>query len=807
VFDVGPEVESDVELLADGSDVAVDTYGSHDATDDASDAHPALEGTEAATFEVRPGVEVVTVFGATPSVPLTLYDAGGAKRLSVIADTYGQAHFAYLPKTYATIDPTTALAADFAQDGTTVPPGGPYVIRDDTQTPPRASRPFRVLAIADTPYTALYDRQVLEGVPFGLLGVPDDVDPQDGLHYIEMRDGVLLSAMVRLPDPGLWGEGPYPTVVEYSGYAPSSPEGPSTASRIATLLGYASVGVNMRGSGCSGGVFDVFSPAQQADGYDLVEAIARQPWVKGHKVALVGLSYPGISQLYVAATAPPSLAAITPMSVMADSWQQLRPGGIYNDGFTRQWLAQRDAEAAPDGQSWTEIRIAWGDARCAEHQLLRNQNMKFEALFKALEFFPDTAVARSLPRLVPKITVPVYLSGGFQDEQTGPQFADMLDRFVGSPLRRFVLYNGRHPDGFAPGQVSRWWEFLELYLADRVPRLPGWMRELGAAEFSREFDSEGLTFEADRFAAFDDDDPEGVRAAYEAETEVRVLFEVGGDETQPGAPAPRFISNFEQWPPRETKTTTYFIDYDSLTPTPSSAGGVDAWRHDPEAGGRTFFGPRGYELMRRLWDLDWSRFGDGHSLSYITAPLDEDLILVGPGYAELWISSDAADVTVQVSLSEVRPDGLEVLVTSGWLRPGHRALDDTLSHGNYMTYTYRREDFRPLAPQETVHTRVPLPSVAHVLRAGSRLQMTVSTPGRNQGTWEFEAPDYGGTTPSHRLTWGGSAPSALHLTTLDPATASAQQIRAEMPRSLAACPGLRGQPCRAYAPTQNRPAP
>ena len=46
--------------------------------------------------------------------------------------------------------------------------------------------------------------------------------------------------------------------------------------------------------------------------YDVVEVVARQDWVLHGQVGMVGLSYPGISQLYVASTAPPSLAAVVP---------------------------------------------------------------------------------------------------------------------------------------------------------------------------------------------------------------------------------------------------------------------------------------------------------------------------------------------------------------------------------------------------------------------------------------------------------------------------------------------------------------
>jgi hypothetical protein len=38
-------------------------------------------------------------------------------------------------------------------------------------------------------------------------------------------------------------------VVEYSGYDPSNPGATQPASRIAQLLGFATVGVNLRGTG------------------------------------------------------------------------------------------------------------------------------------------------------------------------------------------------------------------------------------------------------------------------------------------------------------------------------------------------------------------------------------------------------------------------------------------------------------------------------------------------------------------------------------------------------------------------------
>ena len=151
---------------------------------------------------------------------------------------------------------------------------------------------------------------------------------------------------MRLPGPP--DAGPYPTVVEYSGYDPANPDGNQAAMRLAQILGYATVGVNMRGTGCSGGAWDYFEPLQALDGYDAIEVIAAQPWVAHGRVGMVGISYSGITQLFVAATRPPHLAAITPLSVIADTYRGvLYPGGILNTGFAVPWAEDRQSDARP----------------------------------------------------------------------------------------------------------------------------------------------------------------------------------------------------------------------------------------------------------------------------------------------------------------------------------------------------------------------------------------------------------------------------------------------------------------------------
>ena len=87
-------------------------------------------------------------------------------------------------------------------------------------------------------------------------------DPQERLRLPDHARRHEARDQRAPPEPA---PGPYPTLVEYSGYGYANPDGAQSAiSPIANLLGYAVVDVNMRGTGCSGGAFDYFEPLQGA---------------------------------------------------------------------------------------------------------------------------------------------------------------------------------------------------------------------------------------------------------------------------------------------------------------------------------------------------------------------------------------------------------------------------------------------------------------------------------------------------------------------------------------------------------------
>ncbi|HQF94801.1 MAG TPA: CocE/NonD family hydrolase [Microthrixaceae bacterium] len=727
------------------------------------------------TLRLQPGVETLTITGAEPGTALRV-DRGDTPLVTVVADGAGNAHVAFVPTEHGRIE-TAEQWAEVLSTGELLAPG-PYTVVD-VATGERHG-PVTVLAVGDVPDESLYDQELAEG--FG---------------YLEVRDGVTLSIMVRFPNEDLYGPAPWPTVIEYSGYGPSNPDAPQPGTLLANLLGFAVVGVNMRGTGCSGGVFDVFSPAQAADGYDVVETVARQPWVLDRRVGMVGLSYPGISQLYVAATQPPSLAAITPLSVIDDLWRQQWPGGTYNSGFTRSWLAARDAETKVGGQAWDQARIDAGDAQAAANQAIRSQNFDFERFGRAIDNFRPTLEARRVESVLDRIDVPVYLTGAWQDEQTGSRFALMLDRFHNAPHVQFTLFNGHHPDGYSPMVILRWFEFLSFHVGRRVPVVPELIRMFAPMQFAEVF---GVVqeLEADRYGDLVDDF-DAAFARFTSEPPVRIMFESGAGTDTPGATGARYEVLTTEFPPPGTVARRWWFGSDgTLGDEASAEEGFVAYTDDLDAGEHC------YAIIESLQDftrptvpLDWTWFEDEHVVRFETEPLTDQVTVAGQGHVHLWLRPGTEDTSVQVTLTEIRPDGMEVRVQSGWHRPVHRVEDPTRSDDLRVDYTFTPDDREPLVPGELIGFRVPFMPLAHVFRAGSRIRVGVSTPGRDMPLWCYDNPVTEGAV--HEVGVGGTAASSLVLPVWDdPAHLLAPEHEAHPPAD-----ALRGQPARRARPVAN----
>src|SRR5262249_10836658 len=108
--------------------------------------------------------------------------------------------------------------------------------------------------------------------------------------------------------------------------------------------------------------------------------------------------------------------------------------------------------------------------------------------------------------------------------------------------------------------------------------------------------------------------------------------------------------------------------------------------------------------------------------------------------------------------------------------------------------THEKADVRPLSTTHAQLVRVPLYPFAHAFRAGSRIRIVVQPPGGNRPERAFA------TLPGPRtvtVSRTAAQPSKVVLPLVPGIAVSTP---------LPACGTLRGQPCRAYVPLDNRSA-
>jgi predicted acyl esterase len=692
-----------------------------------------------------------------------------------------------------------------------VQPGDGYRVRLDTTG--ETSGPLTVMTTQSAPpSTDVYDQTV----------------PSDGYGYLKTRDGTKLAYSVHPPTDVLNAVGynlpesvtkqvldhtPSPTLIEYSGYGYARPSGPvSGIAALANIMGFTVVDVNMRGTGCSGGAFDFFEPLQNLDGYDVIETVARQPWVAHNKVGMLGISYGGISQLFTAQTQPPSLAAIAPLSVIDQTQTTLYPGGILNTGFAVNWALERQHEALPagpdSGQPYAYQRIQEGDTTCADNQALHPEAADLLAKIRANDhYIPEVADPLSPITFVDKIKVPVFMACQWTDEQTGGHCPTLAEHMTGTDRKWFTFTNGVHTDSLDPETYNRMYDFLALYVAKQAPIT-------NAATVQ-------LSWPVAMQAIFGIDGPGGApppatlppdpiqlqptydlaKAAFDAQPSVRLLFDNGAGNSNPGWPYPGFERSFESFPIPGTEARSWYLGADgSLSGTPASKAAADEFTWDAHARPLTDFTGDTGSGDGGLWtatpEYQWTQDPSGTAVAYATPPLAEDTAVVGAGRVDLWVRSSVPDVDLQATISEVRPDGKETFVQNGWIRAKARKLDEAKSTELEPVPSFREEDFADMPRNKFVPVTIPLYYEGHMYRAGSRIRVRVSAPNGDQPIWSFDE-----TVPDGQanvaIGYGGSMASRLALPVVPGVSA---------PTSLPPCPGLRGEPCRDYQPFQNRGA-
>jgi predicted acyl esterase len=512
--------------------------------------------------------------------------------------------------------------------------------------------------------------------------------------FLSLKDGVKLAYILYKPAK----EGRFPVLVTYDAYW----GGGSTMHREEVELlrhGYAVVGVSVRGTGASQGLFNgPFAKQEGEDGKEVIEWVGTQPWCDGN-VGMYGTSYAGVSQFEVASQRPKCLKALAAGSVWSDDYEDVSyPGGIFNIALVAQWSFFTQPQTSSRGARIREFAPALGDKVSVIRAPAPGKG--FDAM-RAHPFKDAWWAERTFDDAASQIETPTMIFQGWQDQQAGARGAVRLFERLKGP-KRIMLSNGGEGTFFlAPMRAERirWfdrWLKGEHNRVDKEPAVTIWFetrpekapnvpseKELGALEDSKKTNSRA-------------------KLPLPSSTE----------------PKPAWVSTFSAWPIPDVQWSTFYLTSDGKL-TQGKPPSVEA------SGRRSYLYPTGTEIASTNEMFSTSPAPIG-CLVYRTGPLPEDMAIIGSPVVTLHASSEQQDTDFMAGLHDINPEGQVTYVQRGLLRASHRALDAKKSTAHEPIHMHDKGE--ELTPGKIYEVKFSLLPVGHVLRRGHSLELAIMTP-------------------------------------------------------------------------------
>jgi uncharacterized protein len=583
----------------------------------------------------------------------------------------------------------------------------------------------------------------------------------------EMSDGFHIAADVYLPDGGVTG-GPYPCVVEHTPYRKES----RAAEGVSYLpgQGIALIEVDARGTGGSEGEYDfVFSLREQYDAAEIIEKVATTDFlgvgrtdVCLPKVGMYGGSYSGIIQ-YLVATLPAEhypehLAAIAPARAYGDLYRDIvYHGGIVIGSFGLVWSGGTTAfyTQPPSDVASTAGATAWSD------HLTMNDPMM-------VKYFSS-----------PTIDARATSNGIEQDLYTE---SSALPRIAN--LKVPSLHLAGWLDAFTRGQLL----MFKAALANERPDAPNYL-VIGPwnhsnTHFITPEDKPGLK---EMLAAWYKHWLAGAPApAFMAPTAPRVQYYVMGSGVSYKVVDPRPIPDgtgewqtANTWPfPGVQYQRRYLRSGGLLSTQPPAAGETSAsYVSNPLAGTADLAGrwdnAASGSVPHPFWD---QQTDEPKGLTYTTERLASDMRIGGPINLHLWASTAGLpdvpspvepwpgllqlvppkhDTDFIVKVADVAADGTSTLVTQGYLRASHRALDVANSEfsGTDVVRAQHFDDSAHVSPPPAGPTlyEIEIWPTAKIFAEGHKLRLDI----------------YSADTPSHLTLLKPAMNTVVHQTGLE----------------------------------------
>jgi predicted acyl esterase len=440
--------------------------------------------------------------------------------------------------------------------------------------------------------------------------------------WIPLSDGCRLAARIWLPEDA--ERNPVPALLEYIPYRKSdwTAVGDSTRHGYFAGHGYASIRVDIRGSGDSDGVLlGKYLEQEQDDALEVLKWIGEQSWSTG-ACGMFGISWGGYSSLQVAMRRPSELKAV--ISVCAS-----------DDRYADDVQYVGGALLALHAISWPTMMLAF-NARPPDPEVVGEgwRRIWLERLERSTPFVEAGLSHQwrdgfwkqgSVGEDYSAIECPVYAVGGWADcFRNG--LLRLLEGLPGPKKGLMGPWGHQYPEEGVPGprigflqEALRWWDYwlkgIENGIMDE-PQLCIWMQD---------------------------------------SVEPRTSY-----GTRPG----RWVAE-PSWPSPNVEVEPRPLDFPTGPISSSSVVGL-------EAGCWCGFGVEGDFAPDQ-------RREDALSLCSTSDPLEEPLEILGFPRVALTLTVDQPQALVAVRLCDVHPSGASLLVTRGILNLAHRDSHETPS--------------------------------------------------------------------------------------------------------------------------------
>ena len=585
---------------------------------------------------------------------------------------------------------------------------------------------------------------------------------------VPMSDGVVLRADIHYPTDPATGQpaaGPFPVLLSMTPYGKKAPPPAAQIGGGATPYlikrGYIEVMVDVRGTGASGGSFEMLGIEQTQDGVDLVAWASRLANSNG-RVGMFGISYLAINQLFTAAAVGPEspLKAIFPVMATHDFYRDaVTMGGVPHMRTVRAYgatysllnlvnptleFAYRGGHPRPRAGGIAEVRRRGRAQREYFRTLSADADRGGDTAFDG-PFWDTMRPGALLPRIVDN-GVAVFLVGGWHDA---------FQR--GAPLNYAALQNafaGRPVDApMEPGQP----------VSDRIRLMMGPWYHVS--------DFDGLHLNALQLRWFDHwlkDEPAA------AVSGAPFTFQpIGSSE---------WFHTSDYPVPDATPTHFYLSSRNRLASDPDadeSEATLNYVRRGPIAGRsleQWSLGMNSYLASRRgrpiRYDLDNRRL-QREALTYTTEAFDSPTLIAGPITLTVQATATTSETLWVAHLDDVAPDGASRPLTQGALLGSHRALDPSrtwyLPDGTVLRpqHVSSRAAAQPVVRGELTQYDIEIFPTAALIAPDHRLRLTITT---------YDFPNLVPTKPArrallggvYRVRQGGPTPSQLVIPLADP---------------------------------------